>query len=113
MGQFQARARAIGLTVAAAVAAFSGWARAADEAPDIFGTFWATEYHAGIQVLGGGELPLTQNGKAAYAKNMAGLKDGSIIDGPASTACQTGCRACSPRPTRSRSSRGRGPRSRS
>ncbi len=82
MHQLQMRAHAIGLTVvgAAALAALSGWASAADEMPEIFGTFWATEYHAKIQVLGGGELPLTADGKAAYEKNMAGLKDGSIVD---------------------------------
>lgn len=52
----------------------------AAEVPDISGTYWATEYHAKIQVQGGGELPLTEAGKAAYEKNMAGLKDGSISD---------------------------------
>jgi hypothetical protein len=53
---------------------------AADAGPDIFGTFWATHYDAKIQVLGGGELPLTAEGKAAYETNIAGLKDGSITD---------------------------------
>jgi hypothetical protein len=52
----------------------------AAEVPDISGTYWATEYHAKIQVQGGGELPLTEAGKAAFEKNMAGLKDGSISD---------------------------------
>jgi len=52
----------------------------AHAAPDIFGTFWATRYDAKIQVVGGGELPLTPEGKAAYAMNIAGLKDGSITD---------------------------------
>ena len=55
-------------------------AYAADAVPDIFGTYWATQYKAKIQILGGGELPLTDAGKAAYEKNIAGLKDGSIID---------------------------------
>jgi hypothetical protein len=50
------------------------------EAPDISGTYWASEYRARIEVLGGGDLPLTADGKAAYEKNAAGLKDGSIID---------------------------------
>jgi hypothetical protein len=82
MRQIGVRAHTIGLiaAAAAAVSALSGWARAADEAPDIFGTFWATEYHAKIRPLGDGDLPLTADGKAAYEKNMAGLKDGSIID---------------------------------
>jgi hypothetical protein len=48
--------------------------------PDLSGTYWATEYRAKIEPVGGGELPLTEKGKAAYAMNMAGLKDGSIID---------------------------------
>ena len=48
--------------------------------PGISGTYWATEYHPRIQVAGGGELPFTEAGKAAYAANMAGLKDGSIED---------------------------------
>jgi len=50
------------------------------QTPDISGTYWATEYHAKIQIVGGGDLPLTPAGKAAYEKNMAGLKDGSITD---------------------------------
>ena len=82
MSEFEIRAHVIGLTVAgaAAVSALSGWARAADETPDIFGTFWATEYHGKIRPLGDGDLPLTADGKRAYEKNMAGLKNGSIID---------------------------------
>jgi hypothetical protein len=52
----------------------------AQAAPDISGTYWATEYHPKIQLVGGGDLPLTAAGKAAYDKNMAGLKDGSITD---------------------------------
>lgn len=49
-------------------------------APDISGTYWATEYQPKIQPIGGGELPLTAKGRAAYAKNVAGLKDGSVED---------------------------------
>src|ERR1700676_3457624 len=60
--------------------AVSAPAGAADAAPDIFGTFWATRYDAKIQIVGGGDLPLTPEGKAAYAANVAGLKDGSITD---------------------------------
>jgi hypothetical protein len=48
--------------------------------PDISGTYWATEYNAKIAPLGGGELPLTADGKAAHEANIAGLKDGSIKD---------------------------------
>src|SRR5437899_725849 len=49
-------------------------------APDLSGVYWATRYSAKIQIVGGGDLPLTPAGKAAYDKNIAGLRDGSIID---------------------------------
>jgi hypothetical protein len=39
----------------------SGSAQA--QTPDISGTYWATEYHAKIQLVGGGDLPLTAAGK--------------------------------------------------
>jgi hypothetical protein len=61
-----------------AVSALAGSAQA--QTPDISGTYWATEYHAKIQLVGGGDLPLTAAGKKAYEQNMAGLKDGSITD---------------------------------
>jgi hypothetical protein len=48
--------------------------------PDLSGIYWATEYNAKIQLVGGGDLPLTPAGRAAYDKNIAGLKDGSVID---------------------------------
>ena len=65
--------------VTAALAFAGGPARAAD-VPDISGTYWASEYHAKIEPVGGGELPLTAEGKAAYEANVAGLKDGSLTD---------------------------------
>ena len=69
------------LTFGLAAAALAACAPAeAADAPDIFGTFWATRYDAKIQIVGGGELPLTPEGKAAYQMNIAGLKDGSITD---------------------------------
>jgi len=66
--------------VAALLAATALSGAAYGQTPDISGTYWATEYHPKIQLVGGGELPLTAAGKAAYEKNMAGLKDGSITD---------------------------------
>ena len=63
-----------------AVSVLSGAAYGASATPDVFGTFWATQYNAKIQIVGGGDLPLTAAGKAAYDKNIAGLKDGSISD---------------------------------
>jgi hypothetical protein len=62
----------------AAVLAVSGVA--CGQTPDVSGTYWASEYHAKIQIVGGGDLPLTAAGKAAYEKNIAGLKDGSTTD---------------------------------
>jgi hypothetical protein len=53
---------------------------ALSQTPDISGIYWATEYHPKIQLVGGGDLPLTAAGKTTYEKNMAGLKDGSIVD---------------------------------
>src|SRR5258706_8245215 len=61
-----------------AMSALSGSAQA--QSPDISGPYWATESHAKIQLVGGGDLPLTDKGKKAYDTNMAGLKDGSITD---------------------------------
>jgi hypothetical protein len=80
MGNPLGRAGLAVASVAVAALAVAAPAHAADAAPDIFGTFWATRYDAKIQIVGGGELPLTAEGKAAYAMNIAGLKDGSIID---------------------------------
>jgi hypothetical protein len=61
-----------------ALSALSGLAYG--QTPNISGIYWATEYRAKIQIVGSGELPLTAAGKEAYEKNIAGLKDGSIID---------------------------------
>jgi hypothetical protein len=68
------------LAVALATMSLSWSAYGQGSTPDISGIYWATQYNAKIQLVGGGELPLTEAGKAAYAKNMAGLKDGSISD---------------------------------
>lgn len=53
---------------------------------DLSGTYWATEYHAKLQPLGGGEPPLNEAGKAAYEMNRAGLRDKSLDD-PVRTYC--------------------------
>ncbi|HEY7298596.1 MAG TPA: hypothetical protein VH684_11730 [Xanthobacteraceae bacterium] len=75
------RLSAHGGSVCVAVCAVSVvFGSAYGETPDISGTYWATEYHANIALVGGGELPLTAAGKEAYAKNIAGIKEGSIID---------------------------------
>src|SRR5437870_4716475 len=65
------------LAVLLALSVQSG--RAADAA-DLSGIYWATRYSPKIQIVGGGDLPFNDAGKAAYEHNMAGLKDGSISD---------------------------------
>ena len=55
---------------------------AAATAPDISGTYWATSYSPKIPIVGGGEPPLNEAGKAAYAKIQAELKDGTRQDKP-------------------------------
>jgi hypothetical protein len=69
-----------GSALAALLAATALSGSAFGQTPDISGTYWAAEYRPKIQLVGGGELPLTPAGKAAYEKNIAGLKDGSITD---------------------------------
>jgi hypothetical protein len=68
------RALAFSLAVYAAACSTAG------AVSDISGTYWATTYSPKIQVLGGGEPPLNAAGKAAYEKNQAGLRDGTIVD---------------------------------
>jgi hypothetical protein len=68
----------LGWTALLAATAWCGASRA--DTPDFSGIWWATAYHPRIEVLGGGALPLTPAGKAAYEKNIAGLKDGSVTD---------------------------------
>ena len=63
-----------------AVSVPSGQACAAAATQDLSGIYWATQYNAKIQIVGGGDLPLAAAGKAAYDRNIAGLKDGSVTD---------------------------------
>ena len=63
-----------------AASLLTGLAYGQSTTPDLAGTYWATRYNAKIQTLDGGDLPLTAAGKAAYDRNIAGLKDGSISD---------------------------------
>src|SRR6266700_7333220 len=71
-----------GLVLAALLAVFvlSESAYGAAGSPDLSGIYWATQYNAKIQLVGGSDLPLTAAGRAAYDKNIAGLKDGSVTD---------------------------------
>src|SRR5215467_1638690 len=47
---------------------------------NISGIWWATTYSPKIVVFGGGDPPLSAAGKAQYAKNQAGLRDGTLVD---------------------------------
>jgi hypothetical protein len=71
-----------GLPLAAlfAFSLLSTTAHAAGAEPDISGVYWANQYDAKIELVGGGELPLNEEGMAAHEANMAGLEDGSIAD---------------------------------
>ena len=80
MGGVRLIARAGGGTASLlALSLLMGPAAAAEE-PDLSGIYWATRYNAKIELVGSGELPLTEGGKQAYEKTRAGLEDGSISD---------------------------------
>jgi len=63
-----------------ALSMVSASAYAAGAAPDISGTYQVTQYNMQLQLSDGGQPPLNDAGRAEYAKNQAGLKDGSITD---------------------------------
>ena len=67
------------LFVAASSPIFAA-AAPSSSATDIAGVWWATTYNAKIQLVGGGDLPYTPAGKAAYDKNIAALKAGTLVD---------------------------------
>jgi hypothetical protein len=46
----------------------------------VSGVWWTTSYNPRIQLVGGGELPLTAAGRSVYERNTAGLRDGTIRD---------------------------------
>jgi hypothetical protein len=70
-----ALAALLAVTVLSASAAL-----AAGAVPDISGTYWITQYNMKLQLADGSEPPLNDAGRALYAKNQAGLQDGSITD---------------------------------
>lgn len=49
-------------------------------AQDVSGFWWAQKYTPALEIMGGGALPLNEAGRAQYEANMAGLRDGSLID---------------------------------
>lgn len=76
----------LALTLAWGLPSLAWSAQPSKDVPDLAGTYWANEYHARIQVLGGGAPPLNEAGKAEYERIRAGLKDKSIDD-PTRTYC--------------------------
>ena len=75
--------RTFAVVVALSAALAAGSAASAAGAPagqDMSGVWWATAYSPKIPIVGGGDLPYTAAGKAAYDKNIAGLKSGELID---------------------------------
>ena len=47
---------------------------------DVSGTWWDVKYGPKLELVGGDDIPYNDKGKALYAMNIAGLKDGSIKD---------------------------------
>ena len=68
------------LAVIVLLAAASAGAASAAPAPDVSGIWWANSYSMQIRPTDGSALPFTPAGADAYRKNVAGLKDGSIVD---------------------------------
>jgi len=79
MHDFRNFAAGAGVAVLASVLAAPAVFAAGAE-PDISGIWWATTYSPRIQVLGGGDPPLNAAGKAQYAQNEGGLRNGSLVD---------------------------------
>ena len=63
-----------------AISIACGSALGAAAVPDLSGTYWAATYSPKIQVMGGGDPPLNDAGKAAYAMNQTGLRNGTLPD---------------------------------
>ena len=49
-------------------------------AKDVWGVWWVTKYSPKLELIGGGDIPFNDKGRAEYRKNIAGLKNGSITD---------------------------------
>src|SRR5437016_5428963 len=47
---------------------------------DVSGIWWSIKYSPKLEIVGGGDIPYNDKGRALYAQNIAGLKAGSIHD---------------------------------
>src|SRR5689334_14488409 len=75
--RFGACALAIAVPMLLAQSAAFGQANAQH---DVSGIWWSVKYSPRLEITGGGDIPYNEKGKTLYAKNNAGLKDGSIKD---------------------------------
>lgn len=72
---------ALAVAAAIAVSVAAPASAAAARAPrDLAGVWWSASYQPRLVPQGGGALPLTAEGRARYASNMAGLKSGALVD---------------------------------
>ena len=55
-------------------------ASAAQQGGDVSGVWWGVKYSPKLEVQGGGDIPYNEAGRAKYAQNIAGLRDGSLKD---------------------------------
>jgi hypothetical protein len=69
-----------GSAIAVLFALLPAPAFAAGAAPDISGIYQVTRYDAKLVTTNGAAPPLNDAGRAEYAKNQAGLRDGSVTD---------------------------------
>jgi hypothetical protein len=73
----------VSLRAGAAIAAIIGamlLTAQARPAGNVSGVWQSVKYSPKLEIVGGGDIPYNDKGKALYAMNMAGLKDGSIKD---------------------------------
>jgi hypothetical protein len=80
MSRFLTGVRACSTAVALVAVTLLQAAPAGAQSPDLSGIYAPVRYDAKLQLLGGGELPFTPDGRKAYEQNIAGLKDGSLKD---------------------------------
>lgn len=74
------RPAALALCAMLALHAASAWGAAASDPRDISGVWWTKTYEAALRPANGQPVPLTPAGKAAYQKNVDGLKNGTVKD---------------------------------
>jgi hypothetical protein len=76
---FVLRFAAAGFAIAASLAIPAAYGQA-NPAHDVSGIWWSVKYSPKLEIIGGGEIPYNEKGRALYAKTIGGLKDGSIRD---------------------------------